>query len=304
MKIDKKLKDNKKELLSYFRNRADEVISEIQLTYGQTQYREQATAVNKALVETKQNLVAIVLQEAQKKKWNNTEKLECILMITYCNYIAMLETRNQVWPYDYMTFSRRIGELWEPFCKLCFTYPINDLELIIPPLFSEVKAILASEIEVYIDKLKISIEEKDQLKDYYNKVWTLVTSGEIKLECDLHFTFKDEKYIVDFKSGFGSNEKGNTNRLLLVGSIYKNLGEDHKCLLFVRSAENNAYFQTLKRSGVWEAFSGDNTYDEILKYSGFDIKSWIKKNVKWEIDFKAATMAHLKKHSLELYLLW
>ena len=67
MKIDKKLKDNKKELLSYFRNRADEVISEIQLTYGQTQYREQATAVNKALVETKQNLVAIVLQEAQKK---------------------------------------------------------------------------------------------------------------------------------------------------------------------------------------------------------------------------------------------
>jgi hypothetical protein len=72
----------------------------------------------------------------------------------------MLETRNDVWNYEYMTFSRRIGELWEPFCKLCFSYPINNVALFIPPLFSDVKRKLSDEIEVYIDKLKISTNEK------------------------------------------------------------------------------------------------------------------------------------------------
>ncbi|GAG80730.1 unnamed protein product, partial [marine sediment metagenome] len=58
----------------------------------------------------------------------------------------MIESRNEVWPYEYMTFSRRIGELWEPFCKLCFDYPLKDLTLFIPPLFSEVKRKLTNEI--------------------------------------------------------------------------------------------------------------------------------------------------------------
>jgi len=133
-----------------------------------------------------------MLQTAEKEQWTNKEKLECILMISYTNYIVMLEIRNDVWPYEYMTFSRRIGELWEPFCKLCFTYPLNNLSLFIPPLFSEVKKKLADEIEVYIDKLKINIEEKEQLKKYYHKVWGLVTSGEIKLELDLHFIYNNQ----------------------------------------------------------------------------------------------------------------
>ena len=68
------------------------------------------------------------------------------------------------------------------------------------------------------------------------------------LECDLHFTDGTTKYIVDFKSGFGSNEKGNTNRLLLVGSIYQNIEtENYKCLIFVRSTENNHYLTTLQK---------------------------------------------------------
>ena len=37
------------------------------------------------------------------------------------------------------------------------------------------------------------------VKRYYDKVWNLVTSGEIQLECDLHFTDGQTKYIVDFK---------------------------------------------------------------------------------------------------------
>jgi len=203
-----------------------------------------------------------------------------------------------------MDFSRRVGELWDPFCKLCFYYPINDVSLFIPPLFSEVKRKLTAEIVDCIDKLNISNEEKEELKRYYDKVWSFVTSGEIKLELDLHFISQDQKYVVDFKSGFGSNEKGNTNRLLLVASIYKSLSEDFKCLLFVRADENNSYFNTLKNSGIWDAYCGNETYHKIKEYSGYDLKKWIEKNMDWTNDFMPETVDHLEENNLLQYLLW
>jgi len=304
MELDKSIKANKKELLTYFRDRGSEFLSEIKQNYGSTQYKEQASEINKALVEAKDNLIATLLQESEAKKWSNRDKLECILMITYCNYIVMLEYRNEVWPYEYMTFSRRIGELWEPFCKLCFLYPINNVSLFVPPLFSEVKTKLANEIRDYIDKLNITASQKKQLKIYYDKVWGLVTSGEIKLELDLHFMSGDERFVVDFKSGFGSNEKGNTNRLLLVASIYKNLEDKYRCLIFVRSADNNNYFKTLKNSGIWEAFSGASAYQQMKAYSGYDIKKWIDDNIKWKKDFKKETMDFILKNELDQYLVW
>ncbi len=304
MIIDKTIKDRKIELLSYYRHRAEELLSEIKLTYGVTQYREQATAINKGLIETKDNLLAALLQTAANEQWTNREKLESILMITYTNYVVMLESRNDVWLYEYMTFSRRIGELWEPFCKLCFAYPINNLSLFIPPLFSEVKQKLSDEIGDYIEKLAISKEEKEQLIKYYDKAWGLVTSGEIRLELDLHFIYNNQKFVVDFKSGFGSNEKGNTNRLLLVASIYQNLEENYKCMIFVRAVDNNHYFMTLKNSKIWDAFSGEAAYNQMTTFTGFDIKKWIDLNVNWASDFKAETMSFLKQNNLDQYLIW
>lgn len=225
-------------------------------------------------------------------------------MVTYCNYVVMLEVRHSVWPYEYMTFSRRIGELWEPFCKLTFEYSVNDLELFVPPLFFDVKKKLSDEIIEYLNTLNLSQKEKDRLLKYYNKVWGLVTSGEIKLELDLHFIFDDKKYVVDFKSGFGSNEKGNINRLLIVASIYHNLEEAYEPLILVRSAENNYYFNTLKNSGIWSAFSGDETYDEIHKYAGYDIKTWIRNNISWEDDFNTEFSQFLDDNNLSKYLTW
>jgi len=302
--INKSLKNKKNELLHYYRSRANEFLSEIRLNYGEVQIKEQASAINKCLIETKDKLIAALLQTAEKEKWTNQEKLESILLITYTNYIVMLESRNDVWPYEYMTFSRRIGELWEPFCKLCFAYPINDITLFIPPLFSDVKKKLSNEIDDYILKLKVTDEEKIQLSKYYNKVWGLVTSGEIKLELDLHFIHENQKYVVDFKSGFGSNEKGNTNRLLLVASIYQNIEENYQCMIFVRADENNHYFRTLQNSGIWNAFSGSIAYEKMKFFTGFDIKNWIESNVDWKNDFKLETMNFFKQNNLEQYLIW
>lgn len=174
-----------------------------------------------------------------------------------------------------------------------------------PPLFSEVKASLSTEIATYIDGLAIMFDEKVQLKRYYDKVWGLVTSGEIQLECDLHFTDGTAKYIVDFKSGFGSNEKGNTNRLLLVGSIYQNIeAENYKCLIFVSSTENNHYLNTLQSSGVWKTSCGSDTYSKIRHFTGFDIHHWIENNIDWMNDFASRMRETVTHNNLQNYLIW
>ena len=304
MNIDKNIKDKKQELLVYFRDRATEFLTQIKTKFADTQPDKRARAINEALNQTKNNLITTLLQHADKEKWTNQEKLEAILMITYCNIVVMIESRNSVRQYEYMDFSRRVGELWDPFCKLCFYYPVNDISLFVPPLFSEVKKKMTDEIADYIDNLTITNEEKQELKRYYDKVWSLVSSGEIQLELDLHFSQNDQKYVVDFKSGFGSNEKGNTNRLLLVATIYRNLDDNYKCLLFVRAEENNSYFNTLKNSGIWEAYCGNEAYQKISEYSGYNLKQWTETNIDWASDFNAETTLHLTDNNLLQYLLW
>ncbi len=118
------------------------------------------------------------------------------------------------------------------------------------------------------------------------------------------FIYEGKKYVVDFKSGFGSNEKGNTNRLLLVASIYQNLEENYKPVIFVRANENNIYFTTLKNSGVWSAYSGTDTYDQLHKYSGFDIRTWINNHINWSEDLDKNFVNHLENNDLAQYLTW
>ena len=304
MKITKNLKNNKSELLRYFRSRAEEEFGVISSEYSLSQYKKKTRAMNHFLQDSRDTIISSIESIAQSEKWDIKTLLECVLLVTYTNNVVMLETRNSIWEYDYMAFSRRVGELWEPFCKLCFKYPRNKIELFVPPLFADVKKDLTAEINDYISHLNISEEEKEQLNIYYNKVWKLVTSGEIKLECDLHFIDKDTKYVVDFKSGFGSNEKGNTNRLLLVGAIYQNISNSFKCLIFVRSTENNHYLNTLQNSGVWEISQGKETYDKIKRFTGYDLHNWISENISWMDDFSIEMKKHIKDNNLENYLIW
>lgn len=304
--IDKSLSHKKEELLNYFRSRAAESLEEIKRTYASTKLNEQASAINKAINGTRSTLIKALTQNATKEHWHNQEILPCALIVTYVSYVVMLESRNEVWPYDFMAFSRRVGELWEPFCKLCFEFPLSDATLFIPPLFLDVKQKLTNEIDTYIEQLPLAKEQQVELKRYYDKVWGLVTSGEIQLELDLHFVSERNKYVVDFKSGFGSNEKGNTNRLLLVATAYKILEEGYRCLLLVRAEEdkNNHYFQILKHSGLWEAYCGEEAYARIKEFSGFDLQKWIKNNVNWQTDLQPEMIQHIEKNKLEHYLIW
>lgn len=305
--IDQNTKNKKTQLLEYFRNRASELESEVRSTYSDTEFKKRTAASSRGMKEARETLIRILEQNAQKENWSRGDILEGVLIITYTNYVAMIESRNRLWEYEYMTFARRIGELWEPFCQLCWEYPlVENIHFFIPPLFKDVKNRMSSEIEVFIDNLNISTIEKSQLKKYYQNVWSLVTSGEIKLALDLHFDDGESRYVVDFKSGFSSNEKGNTNRLLLVASVYKLLEENYKCVLLVRSSEdqNNHYLQTLKNSELWFVYCGDETHRQIENLTGFDIASWMESNIKWDEDFISEMYSHLQANDLIQYLVW
>lgn len=305
MDITVDLRSQKEELLCYFRNRSNEILSELAIQYSATDFKRKASAFNRGIISSKETLLSSLLQVSQNERWTSQDILECVLMITYTNYVVMLEKRNSIWEYDYMSFSRRIGELWEPFCKLCFTYPLRGIRPYVPPLFSNVQRELTTEITTYIDQLNIQPDERLKLKGYYDKVWGLVTSGEIKLECDLHFEDGDIKYVVDFKSGFGSNEKGNTNRLLLVGSIYRNIETElYRCLIFVRSTENNNYLTTLSSSGLWDTTCGVDAYTRIHRFTGYDIYKWINENIDWMNDFSVEMREVVARKQLEEYLIW
>ena len=97
-----------------------------------------------------------------------------------------------------MAFARRIGELWEPFCKLPFFYPIKPLTIIDPPNFEDVQSKLKQDAIDYINSLDIEDETKEELKFYYGIPWTMVDSGGIKLSLDLHFEQNEMHYNCDW----------------------------------------------------------------------------------------------------------
>lgn len=267
-------------------------------------YKDQASAINQFINDIRDNSIRSL--KAHSNELTQSELLDEILIITYASYIVMLDARNSVWPYEYMAFARRIGELWEPFCKLPFEYPIKKLTIISPPDFNKVQDTIKKDATNYIDSLKLDQETKDELKRHYAIPWTMVDSGGIKLGLDLHFEQDGIHYNCDFKSVFSSNEKGNTNRLLLVASIYNSLGEIEKTILFVRQPEddNNHYLQTLKNSPYWDVYCANDGYTAMKRFTGFDMREWLDNNVDWENDISSELREHLEKNDLLRYLTW
>lgn len=297
---------NKASHLDYFRERGAETLATLQREIGARNFKDLASAINKSSMETARHVTSMIDSAAQAGHWSTTDKLESLLAATYASYVVMLEFRNQVWPYEYMAFSRRIGELWESFVRTAFDAAPSGLSYFLPPLFSEVRVGLRQELTQYIEGLQLSDEQKRELLRYYAKVWLLVDSGEINLELDLHFSLNDKRFNVDLKSGFGSNEKGNTNRLLMVATIYRNLDLPYENFLLVRAAEdrNNHYFRTLRDSGVWTALCGAEAYAKMAEFTGFNLGSWVANNIDWAQDLEPQTYEHFRKNQLAGYLEW
>ncbi|MFB7507813.1 hypothetical protein [Streptomyces broussonetiae] len=283
LSIDPSLGKDPQILLAYFRDEFSRSTARLDSEYKNSQYKQHAAAFNQSAAKIISSVKQTIDGAARSQNWTGAERLSALLMAHYTGCVSMIEGRNAIWPYEYMAFSRRMGELWQAFCQLAFEHPLGKLELIDPPAFQDIRSGLQRELAEYVASLDLDTPAKNELHGYYDKIWLLVDSGQIKMDLDLHFEQQGQKVVVDFKSGFGSNEKGNTNRLLLVATIYKTLVEDYRCLLLVRSPEdrNNHYFRTLRDSKVWEAYSGAEAYEKIGEFTGFGLRSWIDSHVDW-----------------------
>jgi hypothetical protein len=240
---------------------------------------------------------------ATKEKWTPKQLLDCQLRLFYCSLVVNLESRNQVVAYDYMDFSRRIGEVWEDFCKICWDAPANaELKRIKPPSFATVKNKLLDEFSALVAAGRAT-NGKAIVEKYQQAVDLL---GNINLTEDEYCVVGKKRFVIDFKSGFGSNEKGNTERLLTVAKIYGLVPEPHECVLVVRATEDegNNYLQVLKTSGLWKVCCGSAAYEFIKELTGFDLAAWIGKNVAFHEDMETTAYQHLEQQSLTKYLGW
>lgn len=295
---------SKEEYIAFFKHNAENIFAD--LLKSKLTLKDKAAEMNKRLKTIKESEFSDLIALSKSENWNNEKLLNSLLLLTYSFYIVMLEYRNEIWPYEYMTFSRRIGELWEPFCKLPFSYPTKPLKIINPPLFPEIQNSIQTDAENFINKLELADKTKKELKEKYRIPWTMVDSGGINMNLDLHFEQNGIHYNCDFKSGFSSNEKGNTNRLLLVASIFKYLGQNEHQIIFVRQkeSENNHYLQTLKNSNLWVIYCADECYEAINEFTGFDLKQWLNQNALWSDDISEGFRNHLKQSDLLKYLTW
>lgn len=238
------------------------------------------------------SLLNKIIKKYKDDLFKSFEDLNKKLIIEYCCSVKILEYRDLIWSYDTISLTRRIGELWQQYCSLCWTFSRKEnLTRIKPPSFFSI-------LENANKKWKINKED-------FNQITNLI--GEINMIEDETFVLNKVPYVVDFKSGFGSNEKGNTMRLFGVGRAYKLWNEKTELLILVKQNElNNNYLKILTNSNLWKVYMGVNAYKKIDQITGSSTFDLSKNIYNFEKDFNSKTLEKFSKmvENYKTYLTW
>jgi hypothetical protein len=275
---------------TYLESRVAKVIA-LQITH-----QEKAKLVNSIVWDYYRTLINSLGPFKEAK-----EHQQALLVLLYCTCVVSLEYRHKAWPYEYMALSRRVGELWERFCLGAWDYPSRpNVVTFEAPSFKEVETNIRSRIQGYIS----TSPNLDAILADIDVLFELV--GEINMKEDKVFTVDNIPYVIDFKSGFGSNEKGNTLRLLTVGRTYKLWNPATTLLCLVRQEKNNNYLNVIRRSGLWEVRCGDEAYQTIDTLTGSDMATLRSTIIDFSSDLSVSFRSDLASHLTDLtsYLQW
>lgn len=277
----------KNEALAAFHEGVAPIVEELSKT--NQSHQKKAKLVNDVVSE----ILSKRIEEAQSMQ-DKDERQNTVLVQQYASCVASLEYRHAVWPYEYMAFSRRIGELWERFCSTSWDEPSRD----------NVERIDAPKIESVKSALCAKLPDDEDSHAVFDATWELV--GEINMNEDEVFTVEDVPHVVDFKSGFGSNEKGNTLRLISVGRAYKIWNGNTRLMLLVRQMDNNNYLEVLRRSNLWEVYCGDEAYSKIDELTGSNLVDMRSEIIDFEADLSEGFLRDLDGHLSDMrgYLKW
>lgn len=283
----------KMEMLDNFHRDLNPAVNEI--INSPVEHQKKAQAVNAAAGQIRNAWVAYIDSLPLEDRANAT------LVLQYCFSVASLEYRNKVWPYEYMAFSRRVGELWEGFCSAAWEFPNRQyVQRVRHPDFNDVRRTLRARLDENIGDHK----NKSELQADIDILFEII--GDINMREDEVFEVDGLPHVIDFKSGFGSNEKGNMLRLQTVGRAYKLWNIDTRLLLLVRQSVNNNYLRVLKDSGLWEVHTGDSAYGVISELTGADMQYIRKSIIDWNRDLSREFTTHLSAQAADLrsYLEW
>lgn len=281
------LTDFKLQLTDAFSNAVEPLLADIISSGGD--HRQQAIRANALVAQKRAELVA----ECQGKELSRQNEL---IVLEYCSAVASLEYRNRVWPYEYMALSRRMGELWERFCKAAWECPVrNDVARVEPPRFQEV-------LKAIHDRLTPQVPE--DVRDDLDNLISLVAP--ISMIEDEVFSVDGQLHVIDFKSGFSSNEKGNTERLLAVGRAYRLFDENSVLLFLVRQEQNNNYLNAIRKSGLWEVSTGRAAYEKIDELTGSSITQIREELIDFKTDLSQKFWKPMEGSlaDLEKYFVW
>ncbi|WP_181902256.1 hypothetical protein [Thalassotalea euphylliae] len=282
----------KVEIFEYFEMCLQEPTRKI--TSSLVDRRKQSSMMNQAIEQVKSNLADGLLQ-----KYPNLDRSKLFMLLQYCYSVVSFEYRNIVWPYEFMAFSRRNGELWERFCKAAWDHSqLPNLYRIEAPNFSEVRNNFRNGIINYTHGNQF----QDKIVADIDSIFELV--GEINMKEDEMFNLNNTNHIIDFKSGFGSNEKGNTLRLLAVGKAYKHWDSNVELLFLVRQNENNHYLEKIRESNLWQVHCGNDAYMKIDELTHAGICEVRQQAVDFKSDLSPNFWNYLVKNNLHHYLDW
>jgi hypothetical protein len=281
----------KSELLEIFHHALRAPV--VQIAEKRSTREEKARAINALVGDIKSNLP----KKAEDIPLGDRPNYAIVLQ--YCFSVASLEYRHKVWPYEYMAFSRRVGELWEDFCSAAWDYPSRrGVARITAPSFSTVRDALATRIQTNIG----AHAKRQELIEDTNTLIEII--GDINMYEDEVFSVDGVPHVIDFKSGFGSNEKGNMLRLQTVGRAYRIWNRQTQLFLLVRQEENNNYLRVLRRTGLWEVHTGSEAYQKISEFTGADMQAIRDAVIDWQSDLSPALYKYLKASDLAGYLIW
>ena len=264
------------------------------LSSGDT-HQNKAKSVNRAISEHHDALISQLPPNICA-----ADRQQRLIVLQYCISVASLEYRHAVWPYEYMALSRRVGELWERFCSSAWHSPSKpSLQRISPPA---IDSVLDTICAVILEAARS--DQKESVANILNDLRDII--GEINMVEDQVFTVDDRPHVIDFKSGFGSNEKGNMLRLRTVGKAYRLWNSDTRLLFLVRQERNNNYLEVIRREGLWEVHCGLDAYATIDQLTGSNMSAIRQEVVDFEADLSEELWKDLSSHLSDLtsYLRW
>ncbi|WP_152903337.1 hypothetical protein, partial [Serratia marcescens] len=123
----------KQDIFSYFHSNLTVIARNIQAK--NIPHGGKSTLINQAVESVKNDLeCTLAIQHS------HLDRSKLCMLLQYCYSVMSFEYRNAVWPYEYMAFSRRNGELWERFCKAAWDHSsLPNLYRIAAPSFHEVR---------------------------------------------------------------------------------------------------------------------------------------------------------------------